>query len=96
MARHPIMRPNDNSIPPLASTVWEGWSRELLAFLQVAPRDWASIEAWAKQTKTTGNVLRNMLAYLEEKRLISAAELEERVVWFAARVSKNVKIEVSR
>jgi hypothetical protein len=58
-------RPDPNRTPPLANgTHWAAVSIELARFIST-PRTWLELELWAKETKTSGDAMRNQLAYLE-------------------------------
>jgi hypothetical protein len=75
------------ALPPISSSIWEERARPLLTFL-VEPRNWFELTVWARANKVGGYLLRNYLAYLEDKRQADAMAVRSRVsgeilwVWY--------------
>ena len=53
-------------VPTLGDPSWPSRCAPLLEFLE-EPRNWEAIKVWGKNHKVTQYMLRNMVAWLEEK-----------------------------
>lgn len=69
---------DDEKIPPSYDFSWPARCEPLLDFLE-EPRDWKALEAWARREKVKQEMLRNMLAWLEDRWL--AREDPETRTW---------------
>lgn len=76
--RHPGLTVFD--IPPTSDPRWWGWTRELAAFLD-RPRTWAELTAWSSLVRLKGELLRHMLAALEEMDDAGTSGADEELVW---------------
>jgi hypothetical protein len=56
---------SDIRAPPFSDPRWKEWSVPIQELLS-SPRTWVELEAWRKETKTNGSLLRHCLAWLEE------------------------------
>lgn len=84
-------RLNLNRVPPLANKAyWSAESEPLAVFLST-PRLWPELEAWAKQSRVSGDALRNQLAYLESIQRAYATESRDGIVWVGARAAGKTK-----
>jgi hypothetical protein len=61
--------PEGYEVPPVSDASWSGRCAPLLELLD-KPRDWTDIKEWGARKKLAQFMLRNMIAWLEEKSLI--------------------------
>jgi hypothetical protein len=68
--------------PPASDPRWAEWSKPVAAYLS-EPRSWADLRAWSRKERINGNLLRHILAWLEEHRLASSRNQGRALVWIS-------------
>lgn len=68
-------------VPPMGDPRWRDWTRGLSAFIASEPRTWADLAAWASLVRLKEELLRQMLAALEELDEAFTVGADETLTW---------------
>lgn len=69
------------SLPDMMDPRWRYWSRPLAELLHRNPVDWVSLLCFGELTRCSGMAVRQMIAYLEDRRYAVSFTVEGTVRW---------------
>jgi hypothetical protein len=72
---------SEDEMPPLRDKRWAAWSVPLLDYLGESPRTWDDLEKWRRAQRVSGFLLRNMLAWLEDRHRARSDGEGDTVTW---------------
>jgi hypothetical protein len=75
-------------IPIVSDPVWAEWTAPLLDFLE-EPRSWKALHQWRKAQRVSGDLFRNMLAWLEDAGVALSEGKGKAVRWMAVDMTED-------